>query len=62
MNPKSGIKSLMHGDSDSDISPEKAKVQSFITALGDNRQAFDIFKASAEKKGLNLTSPKALLH
>ena len=37
MDQKSKSLIMQHADSDSDISPEKAKVQSFINALGDNR-------------------------
>lgn len=37
-------------------------VHSFISAISENRQAFDLFKEKASKRGLGVSSPKALMH
>jgi hypothetical protein len=48
--------------SDDQVSPERSNAQAFISAIGENRQAFQLFKESASKRGINISSPKSLMH
>ena len=41
-----------HYDDSDDESPRTAQCTSFITAIAENRQAFEIFKSKAKDRGL----------
>ena len=43
------------------LSPEKS-AQAFMTQLKESRQAFNVFKEGAEKKGLYYKKKQPLLH
>lgn len=51
----------MRGDISRSKSPDKSAATAFITQLKESRQAFDVFKTAAERKGF-LGKKVPLLH
>lgn len=50
--------SLNKQSTDSLASPDRQQVHAFITQIGENRQAFQLFKEQAQKRGIQISPPK----